>query len=180
MPPSKHYRTSSFKQVACLILLTVSCVVVFLNAKIYVFVYIYSPFQKQADLLLYITGRCLCWSCLHYYHGGHNNNKVPNAKIGQNVNKAVHFFARFFRVNLVVCFDSILPKYCCIILGIGNLVIIMSPKRSLEDILCLLRFLLSPQTKFGDLLFLHRFLLLLLLLLLLLFGRTKSQLEEEE
>ena len=38
MPPSKHYRTSSFKQVACLILLTVSCVVVFLNAKIYVFV----------------------------------------------------------------------------------------------------------------------------------------------
>jgi hypothetical protein len=34
---------------------------------IYVFVYIYSPFQKQADLLLYITGRCLCWPCLHYY-----------------------------------------------------------------------------------------------------------------
>jgi hypothetical protein len=29
----------------------------------------------------------------------------------QNVNKAVYFFARFFRVNLVVCFDSILPKY---------------------------------------------------------------------
>jgi hypothetical protein len=29
-------------------------------------------------------------------------------------------------------------------------------------ILCLLRFLLSPQTKFGDLLFLHRFFLLLL------------------
>jgi hypothetical protein len=27
------------------------------------------------------------------------------------VNKAVYFFARFFRVNLVVCFDSILPKY---------------------------------------------------------------------
>ena len=36
---------------------------------IYVFVYIYSQFQKQADLLLYITGRCLCWSCLHYHHG---------------------------------------------------------------------------------------------------------------
>jgi hypothetical protein len=27
------------------------------------------------------------------------------------VNKAGGFFARFFRVNLVVCFDSILPKY---------------------------------------------------------------------
>ena len=34
---------------------------------IYVLVYIYSPFQKQADLLLYITWRCLCWPCLHYY-----------------------------------------------------------------------------------------------------------------
>ena len=53
--------------------------------------------------------------------------------------------------------------------GIGNLVIIMSPKRSLGDILCLLRFLLSPQTKLGDLLILHRFLLLLLLLLFLFF-----------
>jgi hypothetical protein len=41
----------------------------------------------------------------------YNNNKASNAKIGQNVNKAVYFFARFFRVNLVVCFDSILPKY---------------------------------------------------------------------
>jgi hypothetical protein len=37
--------------------------------------------------------------------------KASNAKVGQNVNKAVYFFARFFRVNLVVCFDSILPKY---------------------------------------------------------------------
>jgi hypothetical protein len=53
--------------------------------------------------------------------------------------------------------------------GIGNLVIIMSPKRSLGDILCLLRFLLSPQTKLGDLLILHRFFLLLLLLLFLFF-----------
>ena len=35
-----------------------------------------------------------------------------------------------------------------------------TPKRSLGDILCLLRFLLSPQTKLGDLLFLHLFLLL--------------------
>jgi hypothetical protein len=42
---------------------------------------------------------------------------------------------------------------------------IISPKRSLGDILCLLRFLLSPQTKIGDLLFLHRFLLLLLRLI---------------
>ena len=34
----------------------------------------------------------------------------------------------------------------------------MSPKQSLGDILCLLHFLLlSPQTKYGDLLFLHRF-----------------------
>ena len=30
---------------------------------IYVLVYIYSQFQKQADLFLYITGRCL-----HYHH----------------------------------------------------------------------------------------------------------------
>ena len=37
----------------------------------------------------------------------------------------------------------------------------MSPKLGLGDILCLLRILLSPQTKFGDLFFLHRFLLLL-------------------
>jgi hypothetical protein len=35
----------------------------------------------------------------------YNNNKASNAKIGQNVNKAVYFFARFFRVNLVVCFN---------------------------------------------------------------------------
>jgi hypothetical protein len=28
-----------------------------------------------------------------------NNNKASIAKIGQNVNKAVYFFARFFRVN---------------------------------------------------------------------------------
>jgi hypothetical protein len=41
----------------------------------------------------------------------YNNNKASNAKIGQIVNKAVYFFVRFFRVNLVVCFDSILPKY---------------------------------------------------------------------
>jgi hypothetical protein len=41
----------------------------------------------------------------------YNNNKASNGKISQNVNKAVNFFARFFRVNLVVCFDSILPKY---------------------------------------------------------------------
>ena len=41
----------------------------------------------------------------------YNNDKASNAKIGQNVNKAGFFFARFFRVNLVVCFDSILPKY---------------------------------------------------------------------
>jgi len=34
---------------------------------IYVFVYIYSQFQKQVDLLLYITGRCLCWPCLHHH-----------------------------------------------------------------------------------------------------------------
>jgi hypothetical protein len=38
----------------------------------------------------------------------YNNNKASNAKIGQNVNKAVYFFARFFRLNLVVCFNSIL------------------------------------------------------------------------
>ena len=41
----------------------------------------------------------------------YNNNKASNAKIGQNVNKAVYFFSCFFRVNLVVCYDSILPKY---------------------------------------------------------------------
>jgi hypothetical protein len=41
----------------------------------------------------------------------YNNNKASNAKIGQNINKAVYFFACFFHVNLVVCFDSILPKY---------------------------------------------------------------------
>jgi hypothetical protein len=41
----------------------------------------------------------------------YNNNKASNAKISQNVNKAVYFFACFFRVNLVVCFDSILPEY---------------------------------------------------------------------
>ena len=35
---------------------------------IYVFVYIYYQFQKQADLLLYFTGRCFCWSCLYYHH----------------------------------------------------------------------------------------------------------------
>ena len=44
--------------------------------------------------------------------------------------------------------------------------LIMSPKQSLGDILCLLRFLLSSQTKFGNLLFLHRFFFLSLLLLL--------------
>jgi hypothetical protein len=33
----------------------------------------------------------------------YNNNKAFNAKIGQNVNKAVYFFACFFHVNLVVC-----------------------------------------------------------------------------
>jgi len=47
--------------------------------------------------------------------------------------------------------------------------IIMALKRSLWDILYLLSFLLSPQTKFGDLLFLHRFLLLLLFFLLFFF-----------
>jgi hypothetical protein len=26
------------------------------------------PVPKQTDLLLYITGRCVCWSCLHYHH----------------------------------------------------------------------------------------------------------------
>jgi hypothetical protein len=30
-----------------------------------------------------------------------------------------HFFARFFRVNLVVCFDSILPKYTSALLFSG-------------------------------------------------------------
>jgi hypothetical protein len=29
----------------------------------------------------------------------YNNNKASNAKIGQNVNKAVYFFARFFFGN---------------------------------------------------------------------------------
>ena len=46
----------------------------------------------------------------------HINNKASNAKIGQNVNKAVYFFAR---VNLVVCFDSILPKYTSALLFWG-------------------------------------------------------------
>jgi uncharacterized membrane protein len=46
-----------------------------------------------------------------HFENPDNKNKASNAKIGQNVNKAVYFFARFFRVNLVVCFDSILPKY---------------------------------------------------------------------
>jgi hypothetical protein len=49
----------------------------------------------------------------------YNNNKASNAKIGQNVNKAVYFFARFFHVNLVVCFDSILPKYTSALLFSG-------------------------------------------------------------
>jgi hypothetical protein len=49
----------------------------------------------------------------------YNNNKASNAKIGQNVNKAGGFFARFFRVNLVVCFDSILPKYTSALLFSG-------------------------------------------------------------
>jgi hypothetical protein len=44
---------------------------------------------------------------------------------------------------------------------VGRSALIMSPKQSLGDILCLLRFLLlSSQTKLGNLLFLHRFLLL--------------------
>ena len=46
----------------------------------------------------------------------YNNNKASNAKIGQNVNKTVYFFARFFHVNLVVWFDSILPKYTSVLL----------------------------------------------------------------
>ena len=49
----------------------------------------------------------------------YNNNKASNAKIGQNVNRAVNFFARFFRVNLVVCFDYILPKYTSALLFTG-------------------------------------------------------------
>ena len=51
----------------------------------------------------------------------YNINKASNAKIGQNINKAVYFFARFFRVNLVVCFDSILllPKYSSALLFSG-------------------------------------------------------------
>jgi hypothetical protein len=49
----------------------------------------------------------------------YNNNKASHAKIGQNVNKAVYFFAHFFRVNLVVCFDSILPKYTSALLFSG-------------------------------------------------------------
>jgi hypothetical protein len=49
----------------------------------------------------------------------YNNNKASNAKIGQNVNKAVYFFARFFRVNLVICFDSILSKYTSALLFSG-------------------------------------------------------------
>jgi hypothetical protein len=49
----------------------------------------------------------------------YNNNKASSAKIGQNVNKAVYFFARFFRVNIVVCFDSILPKYTSTLLFSG-------------------------------------------------------------
>ena len=44
---------------------------------------------------------------------------------------------------------------------VGRSALIMSPKQSLGDILCLFRFLLlSSQTKLGNLLFLHRFLLL--------------------
>ena len=49
----------------------------------------------------------------------YNNNKTSNAKIGYNVNKAVYFCARFFRINLVVCFDSILPKYTSALLFTG-------------------------------------------------------------
>jgi hypothetical protein len=49
----------------------------------------------------------------------YNNNKASNAKICYNVNKAVYFCARFFRVNLVVCFDSILPKYTSALLFTG-------------------------------------------------------------
>ena len=49
----------------------------------------------------------------------YNNNKASNAKISQNVNKAVYFFARFFRVNLVVWFNSILPKYTSALLFSG-------------------------------------------------------------
>jgi hypothetical protein len=43
------------------------------------------------------------------------------AKIDQNVNKAVYFFARFFRVNLVVYFYSIPPtgKYTSALLFWG-------------------------------------------------------------
>jgi hypothetical protein len=49
----------------------------------------------------------------------YNNNMASNAKIDQNVNKAVYFFACFFCVNLVVCFDSILPKYTSALLFSG-------------------------------------------------------------
>ena len=51
----------------------------------------------------------------------YKNNKASNAKIGQNVNKAVYFFARFFRVNLVVYFYSIPPtgKYTSALLFWG-------------------------------------------------------------
>jgi hypothetical protein len=48
----------------------------------------------------------------------YNNNKASNAKIGQNVNKAGFFFT-LFRVNLVACFDSILPKYTSALLFSG-------------------------------------------------------------
>jgi hypothetical protein len=35
----------------------------------YMCLFIFTPSsKKQADLLLYITGRCLSWSCLHYHH----------------------------------------------------------------------------------------------------------------
>jgi hypothetical protein len=45
----------------------------------------------------------------------YNNNKASNAKIGQNVNKAVYyFFARFFRVNLVR------GMLCKFILGVNS------------------------------------------------------------
>jgi hypothetical protein len=50
--------------------------------------------------------------------------------------------------------------------------LVLRPQTKFGDLLLLHRFLLlllSPQAKFRDLLFLHRFLLLLLLLLLLLF-----------
>jgi hypothetical protein len=57
---------------------------------------------------------------------------------------------------LMVSFVSIAFNVLFLYLDAQPLIyVIMSP------ILCLLRFLLSPQTKFGDSLFLHRFLLLL-------------------